>query len=67
MEIGQNSTARSWALELSVGARSAIRLWRKKREKKKKMWCLAVLPNQLGFSATIYVGCKRAIKTVLFS
>lgn len=40
MEIGQNSTARSWALELSIGARlrraAGIRLWRRKKEKKKK-------------------------------
>lgn len=37
MEIGQNSTARSWALELSIGARlcrtAGIRLWREKRKR----------------------------------
>lgn len=41
MEIGQNSTARSWALELSIGARlcrtAGIRLWREKKGKKEKM------------------------------
>ena len=40
MEIGQNSTASSWALELSVGACSrrtaGIRLWGKKQGKKRK-------------------------------
>lgn len=40
MEIGQNGTARSWALELSVGARSrrtaGIRLWGKNGKKKEK-------------------------------
>lgn len=73
MEIGQNGTARSWALELSVGARShrtaGIRLWGKngKKKEKEKTCCLAALPNQSGFSAKIYVRCKKAIKDVLFS
>lgn len=40
MEIGQNSTARSWALELSIGAHSrrmaGMRLWGKNKGKKEK-------------------------------
>lgn len=40
VEIGQNSTARNWALELSIGAHlsraTAIRLWREKKGKKGK-------------------------------